>query len=75
MPLLALIVTHLAKVAHWIGRAFEGAALLLTDMLPALLPPATLTKLIRTHYECSYNDADTSQGRPCGRKTMPRLKR
>lgn len=37
MPLLALIVTHLAKVAHWMGRAFEGAA---------LLPLATLTTLI-----------------------------
>ena len=56
MPLLALIVTHLAKVAHWMGRAFEGAALLLTDMLPALMPPATLTKLVCTHYERSYDD-------------------
>ncbi|MDZ4856104.1 MAG: class I SAM-dependent methyltransferase [Nitrospirota bacterium] len=69
MPLLALIVTHLAKVAHWMGRAFEGAALLLTDMLPALMSPATLTKLVRTHYERSYNDADArftnaSQGWP-----------
>ena len=56
MPLLALIVTCLANVAHWIGKVFEGAALLLTGMLPALLPPATLTKLIRTHYDRSYDD-------------------
>ena len=59
MPLLALILTRLADVAHWSGRVFEQAALLLTGMLPALLPPATLTKLIRTHYDRSYDDAYT----------------
>ena len=56
MPFLALIVTRLANAAHWIGGAFERAALLLTGMLPALLPPATLTKLIRIHYDRSYDD-------------------
>ena len=59
MSFLGLCVTHLANVAHWIGRIFEGASLLLTDMLPALLPPETLTKLVRTHYDRSYNDTYT----------------
>ena len=48
------LVKRLADGAHWSGRVFEGAALLLTAMLPALLPPATLTKLIHTHYDRSY---------------------
>ena len=30
--------------------------MLLNNMLPALLPPATLTKLIHTHYNRSYDD-------------------
>ena len=41
MPLLALTVTRLADVAHWIGMVFERAALLLPGILPALLPPIT----------------------------------
>jgi ubiquinone/menaquinone biosynthesis C-methylase UbiE len=56
MFFLGLCVTRLADVAHWIGRVFERAGLLLTEMLPALLPPAALTKLIRTHYDQSYDD-------------------
>ena len=55
MSFLGLCVTRLANVAHWIGRIFEETSLLLTGMLPALLPPAALTKLIRIHYDRSYD--------------------
>lgn len=56
MFFLGLCVKRLASAAHRVGTIFEGAALLLTGMLPALLPPAALTKLIRTHYDRSYDD-------------------
>ena len=56
---LGLCVKHLANAAHCLGRIFGGAGLLLTGMLPALLPPAALTKLIRTHYDRSYDDTYT----------------
>ena len=56
MSFLSLCVKRLANAAHCIGRIFEGTSLLLTDMLPARLPPAALTKLIRTHYDRSYGD-------------------
>lgn len=56
MSFLGLCVKHLANAAHCIGRIFEGAGLLLTGMLPALLSPAALTKLIRSHYDHSYDD-------------------
>ena len=56
MSFLGFCVKHLADVAHWIGRLFERAGFLLTGMLPAILPPAALTKLIRTHYDRSYDD-------------------
>lgn len=56
MFLFGLWVKSLATVARWIGRIFERASLLLTGMLPALLPPTTLTKLTRTHYDRSYNE-------------------
>jgi ubiquinone/menaquinone biosynthesis C-methylase UbiE len=56
---LALIVMRLAEAAYWIGGAFERAALLLTGTLPALLPPATLTTLIRAHYDRCYDDTST----------------
>lgn len=56
MSVLGLCVKRLANVAHWIGKIFEGASLFLTGMLPALLPPATLTKLIRSHYDHRYDD-------------------
>lgn len=59
MPLLALTVTRLADVVHWIGMVFERVALLLTGILPSLLPLATLMKLIRTHYDRSYNNTYT----------------
>lgn len=69
MSFLGLCVKRLANVAHWIGRIFEGASLFLTGILPALLPPAALAKLIRTHYDHSYDDTYTrftsaSQGWP-----------
>jgi ubiquinone/menaquinone biosynthesis C-methylase UbiE len=56
MSLLALLVKRLANAAHCIGRIFERAGFLLTEMLPALLPPTALTKLIRSHYDRSYDD-------------------
>lgn len=58
MVFLGFCVKRLAAVAYWIGGIFEGAGLLLTGMLPALLPPAALTKLIRTHYDRCYDDTD-----------------
>lgn len=56
MSFLGLCVKRLANAAHCIERIFEGAGLLLTGRLPALLPPAALTKLIHTHYNRSYDD-------------------
>ena len=56
MSFLGLCVKRLANAAHYIGRIFEGAGFLLSGMLPALLPPAALTKLIHTHYDRSYDD-------------------
>jgi len=55
MSFLGLCVKWLSSLAHGIGRIFEGAGRVLTGMLPALLPPAALTKLIRTHYDRSYD--------------------
>lgn len=59
MFFLGLCVKRLASAAHRGGTIFEGAALLLTGMLPAILPPPALTKLIRTHYDRSYDDTYT----------------
>lgn len=59
MPFFALIMMRLATAAHRMGSIFEEVALLLTGMLPALLPPAALTALIRTHYDRSYDDTYT----------------
>lgn len=59
MSSLALCVKRLANLAHGIGRIFEGASLFLTGILPVLLPPAALTKLIRAHYDRSYDDTYT----------------
>lgn len=59
MFFLGLCVKRLASAAHSFGNIFEGAALLLTGMLPAILPPPALTKLIRTHYDRSYDDTYT----------------
>ena len=56
MSFLGLCVKLLANVAQGIGRIFEEVSLLLTGMLPALLHSAALTKLIRTHYDHSYDD-------------------
>lgn len=56
MVFLGLCVKSLATVARRIGRIFERVSLLLTGMLPALLPPTALTKLTRTHYDRSYDD-------------------
>lgn len=59
MSFLHPSVKRLASSAHCIGRIFEKAGLPLTVMLPAVLLPATLTKLIRSHYDRSYDDAYT----------------
>lgn len=59
MFFLGLCVKRLASAAHSFGNIFQGAALFLTATLPALLPPAALTKLIRTHYDRSYDDTST----------------
>ena len=45
MSFLSLCVKRLANAAHYIGRVFEGASLLLTGMLPALLTSAPLQSL------------------------------
>ena len=59
MSFLHPCVKRLASSAHCIGRIFEKAGLPLTVMLPAVLLPATLTKLIRSHYDRSYDDTYT----------------
>ncbi len=69
MSFLDLRVKRLANATYCIGRIFERAGLSLTVMLPAILRPATLTKLIRSHYDRSYDDtytrfASTSQEWP-----------
>lgn len=38
------------------GAECQGAGFLLSGMLPALLLPAALTKLIHTHYDRSYDE-------------------
>lgn len=60
MSFLGFCLRRLANTAHCIGRIFEGAGQLLTGLLPALLPPAALTKLIHTHYNRNYDDTYTS---------------
>ena len=57
MSLLALCLIRIADVAHWIGGIFDRAGFLLTGILPAILPPASLTELIRSHYDRGYDDS------------------
>lgn len=54
---VGLLIRHLAHLMNVIGGLFDRAGFFLNGLLPALLPPAELTNLIRAHYDRSYADA------------------
>ncbi len=51
------LIRVLAVLLNRIGGLFERGSFILNGLLPALLPAAELTKLIRAHYDSSYRDA------------------
>lgn len=57
--LLGLLIEHLSHICARIGGLFYEVTQLLNSLLPAMLPPGELTRLIRVHYEQSYRDAST----------------
>jgi SAM-dependent methyltransferase len=53
-PLLGHLARRLADALDWIGRRVSRLADLLRGLLPALLPPAELSRLVREYYLPGY---------------------
>jgi ubiquinone/menaquinone biosynthesis C-methylase UbiE len=54
--LLARFITILVRIGDKISRVVFRIQQCLTGILPVLLPPREMTRLIRNHYEDSYRD-------------------
>jgi SAM-dependent methyltransferase len=53
-PLLGRVACRLATTCRWIAQGFSHLASLLDGLLPALLSPPALSRLIRDHYLPGY---------------------
>lgn len=60
MSLLALVVTGCARLVDRLLRGLAQFQMILYGILPALLPPGHLDRLIRRYYDRSYAQAGTS---------------
>ena len=58
MRLFARFITILARICGKIAGLVFRIQQLLTEILPAMLPPKELTRLIRNHYDDSYQDME-----------------
>ena len=56
MRLLARVIILLVRVCEKMAGSLFRVQQLLTGILPVLLPPKELTRLIRNHYDDSYKD-------------------
>lgn len=56
MRLAGYAIRLIARGLDSIGGLFQRLAVLLNSLLPSLLPPADLTRLIQAHYDASYAD-------------------
>lgn len=59
-PFLGHIACRLAKVLQWVGSSFSRLGNVFEGLLPALLPPAELSRLTREQYLPSYNSQHTA---------------
>jgi 2-polyprenyl-3-methyl-5-hydroxy-6-metoxy-1,4-benzoquinol methylase len=59
MRLLGLLIIYLSRICARVGGLVYEITELLNNLLPALLSPNELTRLIRVHYESLYRDAAT----------------
>ena len=48
------LIRMLSKGLEFIGGLFQRFAMLLSNLLPAMLSPVDLTSLIKSHYDESY---------------------
>ncbi|MBK5282527.1 MAG: class I SAM-dependent methyltransferase [Nitrospiraceae bacterium] len=70
MRLLARCIIILVRVCEKMTRLLFLAQRLLTGILPVLLPPNELTRLIRNHYDASYHDVAAHLPETCDKWTL-----
>ena len=57
MRLLGLLLRRVSRISTHIGGFFHRVTELLNNVLPAILPPAELTRLIQSYYDDGYRGA------------------
>src|SRR5687768_3542763 len=57
MHVVGVLIQWLASLLDSVGGLFQWVALLFHSLLPAVLPPDRLIRLIRAHYDRSYRNA------------------
>lgn len=70
MRLLARFITILVRISGQIAGLVFRVQQLLTGILPVLLPPEELTRLIRTHYDRSYQNVAARLPEACYKWTL-----